>query len=120
MLLATSSVPATDLTGFVAHAKHIADRYSCSSYGPGSPPYLAWAMLAHKERLDLLNVPYKGIAPVIQAMLGNEVQLSLASGAIAVKLMEAGKLKALAVAGTNRDQRDCMPLGAGLMISRRG
>jgi len=105
MLLATSSVQATDLTGFVALAKANRGRYSYGSYGPGSPPHLAWAMVEHKEKLDLLNVPYKGIAPVVQAMLGDEVQLSLASGAIAGKLMEAGRLKALAVAGADRDPR---------------
>lgn len=105
MLLATPSIQAKDLPEFVAQAKAKHTRYFYGTYGPGSPPHLAWAILAHKEKLDLVNVPYKGVAPVIQAMLGDEVQLSLGSGTIAGKLMEAGKLKALAVASPERDPR---------------
>ncbi|GAA4329048.1 tripartite tricarboxylate transporter substrate binding protein [Pigmentiphaga soli] len=105
MLLAAPSVQAGDLAAFVRLAKANPGKYSYGSYGPGSPPQLAWASLAHNEGLDLLEVPYKGIAPSIQAVLSDEVQLSLSSGQVAGKLMEAGRLKALAVASPQRDPR---------------
>jgi len=105
MLLATPGVEASDLKAFVKLAKANPRKFAYGSYGPGSPPDLAWAMLGYKEGLDLLNVPYKGVAPVVQAMLANEVQLSLGSGVVAGELMKAGRLKALAVASEQRDPR---------------
>lgn len=105
MLLTLPAVPAADLKEFVALAKREKGKYSYGSYGVGSQPHLAYEMLNRREGLDLVHVPYKGIAPVLGAMAGGEVQLTMGSAAVASKLLAAGKLKALAVAAGKRDPR---------------
>jgi tripartite-type tricarboxylate transporter receptor subunit TctC len=52
--------------------------------------------------LDLLHVPYKGIAPLITATIAGEVMLSTGSAGVAGELLKAGRLKALAIAGKRR------------------
>jgi tripartite-type tricarboxylate transporter receptor subunit TctC len=47
-------------------------------------------------------VPYKGVAPVLNALTANEVQLSVGSSGVAGSLLKAGKLKSLAIAAKRR------------------
>jgi len=103
LFLVTPDVPARDLKELIALVKAQKDKFSYGSYGVGSTPQLAFELLNKREGLDIVHVPYKGIAPVMQAMMGNEVQLSVGSAAVAGKLIEAGKLKPIAVGSKERD-----------------
>jgi tripartite-type tricarboxylate transporter receptor subunit TctC len=103
MFLATPDVQAKDLKELVALAKQHKGKFSYGSYGSGSTPQLAFELLNKREGLDILHVPYKGVAPVMAAMLGNEVPLSVGSYAVAGKLIDAGKLKPLAIGSKERD-----------------
>jgi tripartite-type tricarboxylate transporter receptor subunit TctC len=103
LFLATADVPARDLKELVTLVKAQKGKFSYGSYGAGSTPQLAFELLNKREGLDIVHVPYKGIAPVMTAMLGNEVQLSVGSAAVAGKLIETGKLKPLAVGSSERD-----------------
>lgn len=102
LVLAAGTVAADDLRALVASSRR-GERLSYGSYGSGSTPQLAFETLNKHEKLSLLHVPYKGIAPVIQALLAGEVQLSVGSSAVAAGQIRAGKLKPLAVASTERD-----------------
>jgi tripartite-type tricarboxylate transporter receptor subunit TctC len=103
MILASTSVPVDDLGQLVALVKQEKGKFSYGSYGAGSQPQLAFEMLNRREGLDIIHVPYKGVAPVITGLLGNEIQLSMGSAAVAGALISAGKLKALAIASAQRD-----------------
>ncbi len=103
LVLATPDVPANDLKELVSLVKGTRAKFWYGSYGAGSTPQLAFELLNRREGLDLLHVPYKGVAPVMTSMLGREVQLSVGSYAVAGKLIEAGKLKPLAIASSQRD-----------------
>jgi tripartite-type tricarboxylate transporter receptor subunit TctC len=73
-----------------------------SSSGPGSPGHLAGAILAHEAGMEIVNVPYKGNAPAVTAVLTGEVQ---GGGLVAPGLLphvQAGKVRALAVTGAQR------------------
>lgn len=59
-------------------------------------------MLNKKEGLDLLHVPYKGVAPVLTAVTAGEVMLTTGSAGVGGPLLKAGRLKALAIAGKKR------------------
>ena len=72
------------------------------SYGNGTQPNLLFETLASREGLKFLQVPYKGIAPVVTAVVAGEVQTSVASPAAAGAMVKADKIKALAVGGTKR------------------
>lgn len=102
MVVAHPSVTANTLGELVAKAK--AEKYplNYASYGSGSLPHLLFDGLKLRTGIDLVQVPYKGITPAVMAALGNEVQLTLAGVAAAQGHLNAGKLKALAVANSKR------------------
>jgi tripartite-type tricarboxylate transporter receptor subunit TctC len=69
---------------------------SYASSGNGAAPHLATEMLARSAGVNFLHVPYKGVGPALTALLGNEVQFSIADVG-AVPHIRSGKLRALAV-----------------------
>lgn len=102
LLLAHPSVPAKDLRELVALARSQPKALSFASYGNGTHPQLVYEYLNKREGIDLLHVPYKGIAPAMLATVAKEVNLSVGSGGVSGEMLRAGRLKALAVAGRNR------------------
>jgi tripartite-type tricarboxylate transporter receptor subunit TctC len=101
-LVAHSSVPAKDLRELVALAKREKGKLNYGSYAPGSQPHLVYGLLAKREGLDMTHVPYKGIAPVMQAVSTGEVHLTAGSSSVAGAMMKDGRIKPLALAGKNR------------------
>lgn len=101
-VLATASFPANNLKELIAAAKLGHQTLNYGSYGPGSHPHLVLATLASREHLDLVHVPYKGVAAMTTALISNEVPLATGTVATAGELMKAGKIKALAYAGPTR------------------
>ena len=101
-LLAHPSVPAMDLRELVAAARREPGKLSYGSWGSGSQPQLVYEMLNKKEGIDLLHVPYKGVAPVLTAVISGEVLLTVGSSGVAGALLNAGRLKALAIAAKRR------------------
>lgn len=101
-LLAHPSVSAMDLRELVTLAHRQPGKLTYGSYGSGSQPQLVYEFLNKKEGLDLLHVPYKGIAPLLTALTAGEVMLATGSSSVAGTLLKAGRLKALATAGKLR------------------
>jgi len=98
-IVAHASVPANDLRQLAALARDKPGSVSYGSWGAGSEPQLTLEYLKKRERLDITHVPYQGVAPVLQALSAGQIQLTVASGAVAGPLIASGKIKALAVAG---------------------
>ncbi len=102
LVVASSAVPAKDLREFVALAKREPAKYNFGSFGAGTQPHLLFALLNQKEGLDMVHVPYKGIAQLMTALAGGEVAVTTGSGAVAGGLMQQGRVKALAIASPRR------------------
>lgn len=100
MVVVHPSVPVKTLKEFVAHAKVQTMNYG--SYGSASQPNLLFEALKLETGISLTHIPYRGIAPALQATLANEVQATLASPATAGPHLKAGKMKALAISAPNR------------------
>jgi tripartite-type tricarboxylate transporter receptor subunit TctC len=101
-VLATPDVPANSIRELVALDREKPDNLSYGTWGDGSPPQLLYETLNKSAGTKLLGIPYKGVAPVMNALGTNEVQLSVASAGTAGPFMRAGKLKALAIAAKSR------------------
>lgn len=102
LIFAHPSLPFADLKDLVAAAKKGDQKLSFGSYGNGTQPQLVFGYLNKREGIDLLHVPYKGIAPVMLAVAGKEVDLSVASAGVAGEMIKGGRVKPLAVAGSKR------------------
>ena len=101
-LLASPEVPAKTLPELIALEKQKPGSLAYGTWGDGSPPHLVYEMLNKGTGTKFLHVPYKGVAPVLNALTGNEVQLSVGSSGVAGQLLKAGKVKALALAAKER------------------
>lgn len=77
------------------------------SPGNGSPMHFAGEMFQRSAKVDLLHVPYRGVAPSLTAALGGEIKLLFTSLGGAVQHIKSGKLVPLAV--TERTRSDLMP-----------
>lgn len=101
-VLAHPTLAANTLRELVAQAKSQPGKLNYGSFGNGSQPHLMYATLNKREGLDLVHVPYKGIAPLLTAITAGEVPLATGSAGVAGALLKAGRLKALAIAGKRR------------------
>lgn len=73
-----------------------------ASYGNGSQSHVFFAALERSRKLNLLHVPYGGIAPSLRAVVAGEVMLSLAGSGSAQSFILDGRLKPLAIARSAR------------------
>lgn len=102
VVVASNSVPANNLSELISLARNTPDKLVYGSYGVGSHPHLFYAKLGAMTKNELINVPYKGVAPTVQAMRSGEVKLSMMSVGTAKPLLESGNFKILASASKER------------------
>lgn len=77
---------------------------SVGSWGRGSAPYLVAADFSAATGARLLDVPYKGVAPVTQALLSKEIDMAFVPvSASMIELVRTGKIKVIGVANTERN-----------------
>lgn len=97
----------TDLQGLVARAKAAPGRLSYGSAGAGSTTHLATEMLIGMAGIEVTEVPYRGNAPALQAVLAGEVQFTSVDAPAALPFVRAGELRAVAV--TTRTRSPLLP-----------
>ena len=102
VLVANPSVPARSLGELNALAKAKPASLNFGSSGTGGAPHLAGELYKRLAGIDLVHVPYKGLAPALSDLLGGQIQLSFADVNLVLKHVEAGKLRALAITGGKR------------------
>jgi tripartite-type tricarboxylate transporter receptor subunit TctC len=94
--------PADDVRGLVKLAKDKPGALSYGSVGAGSSGHLAAEQFKLLAGVDILHVPYKGGAPAVTALLGEQVSMIVFAAGAAVPHVKAGRLKGLAVTGRSR------------------
>jgi tripartite-type tricarboxylate transporter receptor subunit TctC len=77
-------------------------RFAFGSLGNGSTSNLVQAEISRQLQVELIHVPYRGSAPVVQAMLGGEIGLTLVNYGTAKPHIASGKLRPIAVTGSRR------------------
>ncbi len=96
------SVPATDYKSLIAAVKAAPGKYTMGSWGPGTQPHQIQVFMDRSYGLQTTHVPYKGEAPMVVDLVGGVVSMTVGSTASLQQHIAAGKLRALAVAGTRR------------------
>lgn len=95
-------VPATDMKSLVAYAKQNPGKLNYATPGNGTPQHLAMELLKSKTGIDVVHVPYKGIAGAITDLMGGQVQMMFATVHSMRPHAQAGKVRLLAVTGQAR------------------
>ncbi len=96
------SVPAKSMQEFIAHARANPGKMNYGSSGPGGPPHIAGEMLKSMAKIDLAHLVYKGVAPALTALIGNEVQMSFTNLFSGEPHIKGGRLRVLAVTSAQR------------------
>ena len=78
-----------------------------ASLGPASDIQIAFEKLKRAANVNMIYVPYPGVAPAVNALLGEHVTSIMTSYLSASEQLKAGKLRALAM--TTRARIDAMP-----------
>ena len=102
VLVVNPSLPIKTLKELIAYAKANPGKLSYASSGAGGSPHLAGEMLKLRSNIDLLHVPYKGASPALNDVMGGNVSMGFMTAAGALPSINAGKLRAIAVAGSQR------------------
>jgi tripartite-type tricarboxylate transporter receptor subunit TctC len=102
VLLVNPSFPAKNLAEFLKLAREKGANYQYASAGNGTLNHLLGEMLNNMAGISMQHVPYKGVAPAINDVLGGQLPIVFASLPSALAHIKAGKLRALAVSGDRR------------------
>jgi tripartite-type tricarboxylate transporter receptor subunit TctC len=97
-----AEIPARTLAEYAALAKKGGQYANFASAAVGSLPHFFGLLFARTAGLELVHVPYKGTANVIQALLSGEIPAAVLPIADLGPLMQSGKARLLAVSGANR------------------
>jgi tripartite-type tricarboxylate transporter receptor subunit TctC len=102
VLVVHPEVKAASVQELIALAKANPGKLTFSSPGVGSQAHVAGEMLKSMAGVQMLHVPYKGMAPAMNDLLGGQVSFMFLSTSSALKQVQAGKLRALGVASRSR------------------
>src|SRR3974390_2260039 len=98
MLVVASNVPAHDMAELIALARAQPGKLNFASSGPGSLPHLAGELLKLTAKVDLVHVPYRGAAPAVNDLLGQQVQMAFLDLPVLLPQVKAGKLRPIVIA----------------------
>lgn len=101
-LVVHPSVPANNMKELLAYVKANKGKLSYGSWGTGSYAHLAGAYMSKTMEADMVHVAYKGEAPMIQELIGGQLQLCFSSALNTKPFIDSGRLKAIGVTGKQR------------------
>ena len=101
ILAVNPSVGVNSMKELVAHAKKNPGKLNYATSGNGSAPHMAAVLFVRLAQVDMVHVPFKGGAPAVQSVLAGDTQLAFATPPSVLPLVQAGRLKALAITSRN-------------------
>jgi tripartite-type tricarboxylate transporter receptor subunit TctC len=102
VMVVNPSVPAKTVPEFIAYAKANPGKLTMASGGIGATTHLAGELFKVMTGVDMVHVPYRGLAASLTDLLGGQVQVTFASVPSSIAYIKAGKLRALAITTATR------------------
>jgi tripartite-type tricarboxylate transporter receptor subunit TctC len=102
VLVINPSVPVNNFKELIAYAKQNPGKLNFASPGAGSGAHLAGELLNVEAGIEVTHIPYNGIAPAVNDLIGGRVQMMFAGISSVLAEIKAGRLKAIAIAGPTR------------------
>jgi len=104
VMVVNPSVPATSVPAFIAYAKANPGKVNMASAGSGAPSHLAGELFKMMTGLNIIDVPYRGVAPALTDLLAGQVQVLFTSTGSAIEYIRSDRLRALAVSTAVRSE----------------
>ena len=102
MLIVAANVPANNMAELVALAKAQPGKLNFASAGVGGLPHLAGELFKLTANIDIVHIPYRGAAPAINDLLGQQVQMAFLDLPVILPHIKAGSLRPIALGAPER------------------
>jgi len=102
MVVVNSKMPTTTISEFINYAKANQDKLTYGTTGSGGITHLVVAEFAKRFDLRMIHVPYKGSGIVLADLAGGQLNMSISTFSTALPFVQAGRMRALAIASTKR------------------
>ena len=102
LLVAHPSQPFKTVPEMIAYAKANPGKINFGSSGSGSSIHLSGELFKSMAKVDMVHIPYKGSAPAVNDLLGNQIAIMFDNMPSAIQHVKGGKLRALAVTTSKR------------------
>jgi tripartite-type tricarboxylate transporter receptor subunit TctC len=102
VLATRADLPPNNVKELVAYAKANPGKVSAASYGVGSTSHLGLATFETLTGTSYIHVPFQGVAPAVNALLGGQVDIAFVNAYNVEAHRKAGRVKILGVAGPAR------------------
>ena len=103
------SMPVKSIRELIAYAKANPGKLNYGTSGPGSLQHFGGELMSHMAGIKMVHVAYKGSAPIITAMLANEVHLGFNSMFSVRPQVQAGRLRWIAMTASKRSPSVDLP-----------
>jgi len=103
LFVVSNAVQAKTLSAFIALAKSEPAKINYATPGTASQSHLVTELLSQRAGIKMVEVPYRGGAPVVLALISGEVQFAVLSTQLSAPQLQSGKLRAIASGGRMRD-----------------
>lgn len=102
VLVVNPAFPAKNIQELIAYAKANPGKVMFGSSGTGGANHLSGELFKSMAKIDMVHVPYKGAAPALNDLLGNQISVMFDSIPGVLSHIKAGKLRALGVTSLTR------------------
>jgi tripartite-type tricarboxylate transporter receptor subunit TctC len=102
LIVNPNTVKASSVPEFIEYLKSHSDKIICATQGNGTTSHLTSELFQMMAGVKLRHIPYRGSAPALQGLLAGDVDVMFDNLGVSLPLVQAGKLKLLAVASPNR------------------
>src|SRR3954465_7040153 len=102
LIVNPDNIRASSVPELIQYLKGNSDKTICATQGNGTTSHLTSELFQLMAKVKLRHIPYRGSAPALQGLLAGDVDLMFDNLGVSLALVEAGKLKLLAVASHNR------------------
>ena len=102
LIVNPGKVQASNLSEFVEYLRKNPDQVTAATQGNGTTSHLTSELFQLMAKVKLRHIPYRGSAPALQGLLAGDVDMMFDNLGVSLPLVQAGKLKLLGVASSNR------------------
>lgn len=102
VIAANPNIGINTLQDLIVRAKKEPGRINYATSGNGSAPHLGAALFTQLANVDLTHIPFRGGGPAIQSLIAGDTQVTFGTPPSVLPMIQAGRLKGLAVSTTER------------------